>query len=87
MLQLYRQSRGRLVANRELHDVEVQVSNIVDSAMDPIITIDDGQRIVLYNAAAEKVFGWPREAVIGRSLDTASPAIPGRHRGHVGRFG
>jgi PAS domain S-box-containing protein len=56
--------------------------------MDAIITVDDQQRIVLYNRAAEKVFGWPRQQVLQQRLDML---IPGRfhaaHAGHVERFG
>ena len=88
LLQLYRQSRGRLVASRELHDVEVQVSNIVESAMDPIITIDADQRIVGFNAAAEQAFRWPREAVIGQPVDHLIPQrFRVAHREHIERFG
>jgi PAS domain S-box-containing protein len=88
MLQLYRQSRGRLVANRELHDVEVQVSNIVESAMDPIVTIDADQRIIGFNAAAEQAFRWPREAVIGQPVDHLIPQrFRVAHREHIERFG
>ena len=88
LYQLYRQSRGRLDASRDLHEVEVQVSTIVESAMDPIVTIDADQRIVGFNAAAEQAFRWPREAVLGQPVDCL---IPQRfrivHREHVERFG
>ena len=61
---------------------------IVESAMDPIIAVDEAQRIVLFNPAAERAFRWSREAVIGQPLDRL---IPERfrhvHRQHIERFG
>jgi PAS domain S-box-containing protein len=56
--------------------------------MDPIVTIDANQRIVLFNAAAERVFGWPRDAVIGELVDKLLPErYRQNHRGHVEHFG
>jgi PAS domain S-box-containing protein len=87
MILLYRQIRVGQAANRELQSVTARVSDIVEAAMDPIVLIDASQRIVLFNPAAETVFGWPREAVLGQPLDKL---LPGRfhdeHRGHVERF-
>jgi PAS domain S-box-containing protein len=61
---------------------------ILDSAMDAIITIDESQRIVLFNAAAEEVFQCPRDEAIGAPLATF---IPERfrydHAAHIERFG
>ena len=37
--------------------------------MDAIVTVNESQRIVQFNAAAERVFRWPRAAVIGQKLD------------------
>ena len=61
---------------------------IVESAMDPIIALDESQRIVLFNSAAERVFGWPRAALIGEPLDRLIPErFRQLHRDHIERFG
>ena len=73
MVLLYRQVRQRQTAYRTVHSLEARVSDIVESAMDPIITVDEQQRVVLFNAAAEKVFRWPRSAVLGQPLDMLIP--------------
>ena len=65
-----------------------RLAGLLDSAMDGIISVDDAQRIVLYNRAAEKMFGWTADDVRGRPLDML---IPDRYRGvhgqQVRRFG
>ena len=88
MTQLYRQSRGRQLASRGLHSAELRVTEILESAMDSIITVDGGQRIVGFNHAAEVTFGYPRDALIGNSLDVLIPERFRRvHREHVEGFG
>ena len=73
---------------RALHIAEARLRGILESAMDAIISIDDNQRVVLYNAAAEKIFQWPRAAVIGQPLDMLMPArFRAAHAGHVRQFG
>ena len=63
------------------------LGGVLDSAMDAIITVDEAQNILLYNRAAEAVFGWPRQEIIGQPLERLIPARfrPG-HAAHVGRF-
>ncbi len=85
---IYRQRGERRAAALALQNVEARVSGIVDSAMDAIIAIDEQQRIVLFNAAAERAFRWPQRAVLGQPLDMLIPerlrAVHGRH---IARFG
>ena len=55
--------------------------------MDGIITVDEQQNIILYNQAAEKIFGWSGEQVMGRSLDMLIPErFRAGHREHIRRF-
>ena len=64
------------------------MAGILESAMDAIISIGADQRVVLYNAAAEKIFQWPRAAVLGQPLDMLIPArYRTAHAGHVKHFG
>jgi PAS domain S-box-containing protein len=88
MILLYRQIRQRQAANRALQSLSARVGNIVEAAMDPIITVDERQRIVVFNAAAERVFRWPRDAVLGQPLDRLLPErFREVHREHVEHFG
>ena len=55
--------------------------------MDPIVIIDEDQRIVAFNAAAEAAFGWTRDETVGRPLDMLMPErFRDRHRAHVEAF-
>ena len=64
------------------------VAAIVDSAMDAIISVDAEQRIVLFNRAAEAMFGCKRELALGDRLDRFIPArFRDLHRSHIERFG
>jgi PAS domain S-box-containing protein len=74
-------------AENHVHETEVRLEAIVRSAMDAIITIDTDQRIVLFNAAAEKMFGCPAADAIGQPLERFIPErFRSAHRAHVERF-
>jgi PAS domain S-box-containing protein len=84
----YRQTDERRASDAALQSVQARVGDIVDSAMDAIVSVDESQRIVVYNPAAEKVFLWPRAAVLGQPLDRLIPArFRAAHHGHIERFG
>jgi PAS domain S-box-containing protein len=59
----------------------------INSVMDAIVAIDETQHIVLFNPAAEIMFGRKAGEVIGQSFDMLIPArIHARHQGHVARY-
>jgi PAS domain S-box-containing protein len=81
---------GVLVAlsRQALEAAEARLAAIVDSAMDAVITVDEKQTVVLFNGAAERVFGVPRGEAIGSPLDRFLPArFREMHRRHVVQFG
>ncbi|MCC6405688.1 MAG: response regulator, partial [Planctomycetes bacterium] len=48
-------------------------SGVIDSAMDAILSIDEEQRIVLFNGAAERMFRCTASEALGESLDRFLP--------------
>ena len=66
---------------------EAQLAAIIDSALDAIITIDENQNVVLFNAAAEKLFLCSSDEARGRSVDRLIPQrFRAAHEQHVHRF-
>jgi PAS domain S-box-containing protein len=79
---------GRKQLEAELHESQERMAGIVASAMDAIIAIDEAQRIVLFNAAAEKMFGCPAQDVIGSHIERFIPErFRALHSGHIRHFG
>jgi len=64
-------------AERRLQSSEARLATIVGSANDAIITIDDQQNITLFNPAAEQIFGFQRQEVLGMPLSLLLPQAPG----------
>jgi PAS domain S-box-containing protein len=80
--------REVLVTEQRTEASQAQLEAIVDSAMDAIITVDESQNVVLFNRAAEQVFGYRREQALGMSLDRLIPQrFRAGHRAHVQEFG
>ncbi|MEO8056701.1 MAG: ATP-binding protein [Burkholderiales bacterium] len=57
----------------ELAKREGQLSGIIESARDAIVTIDKGRRIRLFNTAASRMFGVAVDAALGQDLDSLLP--------------
>src|SRR5690242_16875963 len=79
---------GHKQAEQALRDSQARLAGIVDSAMDAIITVDSEQRILLFNAAAERMFLCPADQAIDQSLECFIPArFRSVHSSHIQSFG
>jgi diguanylate cyclase (GGDEF)-like protein/PAS domain S-box-containing protein len=75
-------------AEAELSHNQRRLAGLVETALDAIIAVDEEQRIVLFNAAAERIFGCPTASAIGSSLDRFIPQRSRAvHSAHIRRFG
>src|SRR5215813_4344677 len=75
-------------AEESLRESKERLAGIVSSAMDAIITVDEDQRVVLFNEAAERMFGCPAAEALGQPLDRFIPErFRGAHTELVRRFG
>ncbi|WP_221090869.1 PAS domain S-box protein [Deinococcus aquaedulcis] len=69
-------------------DSEARLSGIISTVSDAVITTDEDRRILLFNAAAERVFAVPAAEVLGQTLDQFIPgAYRARHHDHMRAFG
>jgi PAS domain S-box-containing protein len=86
---IYWLSVRRIVrAQRAVRESEARLSGLVNSAMDAVIAVDEAQRVVLFNPAAEKMFGIAAMEALRSSLDGFIPArFREMHRSHVEKFG
>ncbi len=55
--------------NKPLDQSFVNAKNLLNSSPDMIIAVDTDRKIIEFNAAAEKVFGYTREEVLGRHVN------------------
>jgi diguanylate cyclase (GGDEF)-like protein/PAS domain S-box-containing protein len=72
---------------RELELAHTKTRTLVDYASDGIITIDAEQNIVQFNPAAEKLFGFAAQEVLGQPLTLLlSEKVSNVHQGYVDDF-
>lgn len=77
----------RKLAEQALAESNARLEGVISTAMNAIVTVDSAQNIVIFNPAAEKIFGHSAADVLGKSIDML---IPERyrdiHRIHVMNF-
>jgi PAS domain S-box-containing protein len=87
-LEINRDITDRKQAEAALGESEGRLAGIIASAMDAIITVDTEQRIVLFNCAAEKMFGCPAHQAMGQPVTRFIPQrFHAGHAGHIRKFG
>lgn len=80
------------ITDRKLHSENIQnnqmrLFGIINSAMDGIITIDHEHKIIVFNAAAEKMFRCSTADAIGKSIDRFLPErFRANHGKHIQQF-
>ena len=75
-------------ALKALSESQSRLAGMIENAMDAIISLDEDQRIILFNPAAERMFGCPAAKALGQPLDLFIPQrYREAHRGHIRAFG
>lgn len=74
-------------ATRRLREERDRLRAIVDAAVDGIIAIDAAGTILELNPAAERIFGYPSQELLGQHLKILMPApFRDEHDGYVERY-
>ena len=58
--------------SEELHQTDERLQAVIESAPVGILEVDLETRVIRWNPAAERIFGWSREEIIGRAV----PLVP-----------
>ena len=71
----------------ELQASQARLSGILELASEAIISVDENQRIQLFNQGAEKIFGYTAEQVLAQPLDLLLPErFREAHRQYIHQF-
>jgi len=71
---------------RKLKAEKKRFSTILDTAKDAVISINMDHKIVLFNTAAQQIFGYSTEEVLNQDLNMLIPPQYGNHYRFVSRF-
>jgi two-component system sensor kinase FixL len=71
---------------RRLRASEERFRTILDTATNAVLSIDEGHNIILFNNAAERIFKYTRDEILGKNLNILIPNQYGDHYQYVRRF-
>ncbi|MFO0891252.1 MAG: PAS domain S-box protein [Isosphaeraceae bacterium] len=84
---LARDITERLQAEQSLKESRERLQAIVNTAVDAIITIDGEGIVHSFNPAAERIFGYPADEILGRNISRLMPDSHRRdHAGYIARY-
>jgi PAS domain S-box-containing protein len=82
-----RDDAPRRRSEQALRESEARLRGIVKTAVDPIVVIDSRGVIELFNPAAERLFGYDAEEVIGQNCSLLMPApYAEEHDGYIEQY-
>lgn len=82
-----RLSSAMTASQRAVAHSETRLRAVLEAAVDAIIAIDERGIILSCNAAAEKIFGYPIEQLVGRNISILmSPPDANRHDGYLRNY-
>jgi len=73
-------------AIRQLQASEQRFRAILDTATNAVLSIDEDHNLILFNNAAERIFQYRREEILGKNLNLLIPSQYGDHYRYVRRF-
>ena len=77
----------RIRAEEMLRLSEAKFSGIISIATDAVVSVDEEQKIVLFNQGAERIFGYTEREILGQPLSVLLPErVQERHHDHIRRF-
>src|SRR5262245_33141395 len=83
---------GQVVARRRAEERvrrnELRLRAMLESALDAVVTMDAGGRVIGWNPAAESIFGYRADEAVGREMAEliVPPALRAAHRQGLARF-
>ena len=84
---LHRELVTRKLAEANRRAAEARLADVIAIAADAIITVDEDQRILVFNKGAERMFGYRAEEVLGQPLDLLLPSrFAEAHCQHIADF-
>lgn len=72
-LRVLRDITPRKQAQITLEDTVSWLKGVMDTVVDGIVTIDETGSVLSFNPAAERLFGWPADQVVGRNVGMLMP--------------
>lgn len=71
----------------KVRESQERLAALVDAAMDAIVSVDEDLRVILFNPAAETLFGCSAGEIMGESLDKLlPPSVRPEHRDRIHEF-
>jgi PAS domain S-box-containing protein len=78
----------RKLAGEAVKAGEARLASLIATAMDAIVSTDENQTIIVFNRAAERMFGYTTSEMIGAPISRLIPEPFRRaHAGHMDAFG